>query len=388
MNCKTTNSRYITALLCAAFTLSSACAHDHYAAGIVDVNNNGQPDAGEPLQFVGANGTNKVFHLLARPVGQRPIQRCGGYYMLDERPRTNSPRDSFSFIALSDGQFDVASAGHAHTGAWIWMEITSVSGPAGAHFGFWDENWSEYYDTPTVSFATNEPTGGYKFILGEGINSAGEDPSGHIHGRAWTADKPGDYIIGFTLYDLSTNAPGGGPWHPPSQVYYYHFKAGPSFLPTMSVGAGGSRVLTWPSQLGYWASDPAQTGISFTIERSSTLAAGSWQSIGTVMGTTANTATFTDTAPPVGRAFYRLSYQWATPAANRPFLLQQQQTQTTQTIQNNEAATPQASPLRRTGNDGHLNSVRAHQLQRARFWRIPGKRAGRAYHYFRTDRLQ
>lgn len=388
MNCKITNSRYITVLLCAAFTLSSALAHDHYAAGIVDVNNNGRPDTGEPLQFVGANGTNKVFHLLARPVGQRPIQRCGGYYMLDERPRTNSPLDSFSFIALSDGQFDVATAGHAHTGAWIWMEITSVSGPAGAHFGFWDENWSEYYDTPTVSFATNEPTGGYKFILGEGINSAGEDPSGHIHGRAWTADKPGDYIIGFTLYDLSTNAPGGGPWHPPSQVYYYHFKAGPSFLPTVSVGAGGSRVLTWPSQLGYWASDPAQTGISFTIERSTSLAAGSWQSIGAVMGNTADTATFTDSAPPAGKAFYRLGYQWSTPAANRPFLLQQQQTKTTQTIQNNEATTPQASPLRRTGNDGHFNSVRAHQLQRAKFWRIPGKRAGRAYHYFRTGRLQ
>ena len=53
-------------------------AHDHYAAGIVDTNGNNQPNAGEPLQLVGATGTAKTYHLLARPFGQRPVQRCGG----------------------------------------------------------------------------------------------------------------------------------------------------------------------------------------------------------------------------------------------------------------------------------------------------------------------
>ena len=72
-------------------------------------------------------------------------------------------------------------------------------------------------------------------------------------------------------------------------------------------------MLTWPSQLGYWTGDATQTGIAFGIERSTSLAPGSWQAIGTVLGSTADTATFTDPAPPAGRAFYRLRYPWSTP---------------------------------------------------------------------------
>lgn len=305
--------RHLLVLGCAALAVLPARAHDHYAAGIVDTNGNGQPDAGEPLKILGTDGTAKIFHLLARPVGQRPTQRCGGYYMLDEKPRTLFPLDSFTFTAASDGQYDLNTAGHAHTGAWIWMEIASVTGPTGAHFGFWEEDWSASHDTPTVSFTANQPTGAYQFVLSEGTDFVSEDPFGHIHSRSWTADKPGDYLIGFRLVDRSTSGPGGGPWHPPSQVYYYHFKAGPDFLPVIQAGANGSRVLTWPSQLGYWTDDAAQTGVSFTVERSTTFAAGSWQGIGTVVGTTANTATFTDPTPPAGKAFYRLRYLWSTP---------------------------------------------------------------------------
>ncbi len=290
-----------------------ALAHDHYAAGIVDTNGNGQPNAGEPLQFIGANGGGKIFHLLPRPFGQRPVQRCGGYYMLDERPRTLFPEDSFSFTTVSDGQYDANTTGHAHTGAWIWMEIVSVSGPAGASFGFWEENRSFFSDTPTKSFAANQPTENYRFVLSEGIDDAGEDPFGHIHGRSWTADKPGDYTIGFRLVDLSTSGPGGGPWHAPSQVYTFRFRAGPSFQPAVEKIPGTGCVLTWPSQMGYYAADASQTGIVFTIQRATSLAPTSWTTIGTVTGTTAATATFTDPTPPAAGAFYRLQWQWSTP---------------------------------------------------------------------------
>ena len=184
----------LTGLALAALTLHAA-AHDHYAAGIVDTNNNQLPDAGEPLQFVGPNGTSKVFHLCPRPVGYRPTQRCGGYYMLDERPRTLFPVDSFSFTALSDGQYEIAGANHAHTGAYIWVEIVSVKGPDGGEFGFWDENRSVSFDTPTVSFPVNQPTGNFAFVLSEGFDDPFEDPLGHIHGRSWTATKPGDYYV-------------------------------------------------------------------------------------------------------------------------------------------------------------------------------------------------
>lgn len=290
-----------------------ALAHDHYSAGIVDTNTNGQPDAGEPLQFIGANGAGKIFHLLPRPFGQRPAQRCGGYYMLDERPRTLFPNDSFSFTAVSDGQYDANTTGHAHTGAWIWMEIVSVSGPAGASFGFWEEGRSFSNDTPTKSFAANQPTGNYRFVLSEGVDEVSEDPFGHIHGRSWTADKPGDYNIGFRLVDLSTSGPGGGPWHVPSQVYTFRFRAGPSFQPTVEKIPGTGCVLTWSSQMGHYAADATQTGIVFTVQRATSLSPANWTTIGTVTGTTADNANFTDPTPPAAGAFYRLQWQWSTP---------------------------------------------------------------------------
>jgi hypothetical protein len=289
------------ALLTWALSFLSASAHQHFAAGIVDTNQNGQPDAGEPLQFVGTAGTAGTFHLLARPVGQR----CGGHYMLDESPRTLFPADAFSLIVQSDGQYEIKGSHHPHTGAWVWVEIVSVSGPAGSTFGFWEEN----SQVVTHSLAANQPTGNPTFVISEGFDDAGEDPQGHIHGRAWTADKPGDYQIGLRLLDLSTSGPGGGPWHAPSQVYTYHFKAGPGFQPTLQKNTDNSATLTWPGQMGIW--QEYQTGIVFTIQRATT--PGAWQTIGSVTGTTAETLNFTDPSPPAGRAFYRLAYEWGTP---------------------------------------------------------------------------
>ncbi len=269
-----------------------------------DVNGNGVADAGEPLKFVGASGTDWIIRLLARPVGQR----CGGYYMFDDSARTLFP-DTFSFTAISNGEYDDNDFGHAHDGSYIWMEIVSVAGPAGAKFGFWEQGATE----PTASFETNQPAGNFQFVLSEGFDFSGEDPFGHIHGRAWTANKPGDYFVGMRLVDRSTNRPAGGPWHTPSPVYTYHFKAGPSFQPTGQLISGTGYVLTWKSEMGYWTGSPTQTGVSFGIERATLLSPPNWENIGTVVGTTAGTVSFTDPSPPAGPVFYRLKYQWATP---------------------------------------------------------------------------
>lgn len=286
-------------------------AHAHYAVGIIDSNGNGQPDAGEPLAFVGLSGVDATFHLLARPQGQA----WGGYYSLsDLTPRTLYPADAFSIVAMSDGQVEDAEPGHAHTGAQIWARITAVRGPTGGQFGFWETDWSDSHNTPTASFPANQAFAPFLFEVsepGEGIPAADQDPYGHVHGRAWSATKPGDYYLSFQLVDLST-VHNGGPWQAPSATYVYHFVAGPSFQPTGRFGAGTGYQLTWPSQMGAW-DDGGQTGVVFTIQRSTTLASGSWQTLGTVTGTTGETATFTDAAPPVGRAFYRLQYGWSTP---------------------------------------------------------------------------
>lgn len=352
----------LAALGTASLLFHQASAHEHYGAGFADsAPANGVADADEPLrlfpppdkEFRNAQGQTepaaagplrlyhvsgpfagqeKVFDLLPRPVGFRPAQRCGGYYVLDEYPRTleepvNSPyQDAFSFTALSDGGTEDLDPRHAHTGAYIRARIVAVAGPAGAHFGYWKANWSLNNDAPYASFAAHEPIPAEPldpsdpqasgiFHLSQGYDGPEEDPAGHIHLRSWTADQPGDYFITFRLLDTSTNRPGGAPWHTPSKDYILHFRASPSFQPVAQRIPGTGLVLTWPSLMGTWDDDlPAQTGIVFTIERSTTLDALGWTPVGApVTGTTAPAATFTDPAPPAGKAFYRLKYDWATP---------------------------------------------------------------------------
>ncbi len=301
------NRQIHISIIFAAATLS-ASAHDHFAAGIVDAIANGLPDAGEPLRMTGPALTNRVFHLLARPVGQT----YGGYYMLNENARTLFPLDSFSFTALSDGQAESGDVNFAHTGSDIWMEITAVAGPAGANFGYWDVGQASASETPTVTFPTNKPTGNFAFEISEPLPwllPEEQDPYGHIHGRAWTADKPGDYFVSYRLVDRSTTGPGGGPWHAPSQTYVFHYQSGPAFQPSVTL-AGSGCVLTWPSQMGIW--EPYQSGVVFQVLRSTNPASGNWTPIGSVTGTTAATATFTDSTRPAGKAFYRLSFGWST----------------------------------------------------------------------------
>ncbi len=300
-------------LSAAVIAIDPVSAHDHFAAAIQDANGNNQPDAGEALRLTWSGAVNpeqRTFHLLPRPAGVG--QNCGGYYMLqDLYVRTLFPLDDFSFTALSDGQTE-DSEDHAATGSEIWVEITAVSGPAGGSFGFWEPE-SASSPTPTASFATGVATGNFAFQVSEpieGIVAKFQDPYGHVHGRAWTADKAGDYAVSFRFVDRSvTNQ--GGPWHPPSAVFVLHFKAGPNFQPTGKMMSGTGFVLTWPSQMGI--RNPNQTGVIFKILRSTNLGANGWTEVGSVTGTTAATATFTDASPPAGKAFYRLAYDWSTP---------------------------------------------------------------------------
>jgi PEP-CTERM motif len=244
-------------------TVSQLQAHDHIAAGIVDTNGIPGLQAGDSLAFVSGAISGTVRHLLPAPVGGK----YGGYYFIDETPRAQFPTDSFSFIALSDGQTQTDGSNYARTGAYLWLEITSVTGPAGAHFGFWDENQASFRTTPNISFLTNSPTGGFKIEISEPLApppapvgaiteppgnlhyiisgattalsiASDEDAYGHIHNRGWTVDQPGDYFVGFRLYDLSTNGPGGGPLHVPSQTFTMHFTAVPEPGSVALIGAG------------------------------------------------------------------------------------------------------------------------------------------------------
>ena len=198
-------------------TAASAHAHEHLAAG---VNNSGQKlqlydESNVPI--VSGSLSGRVFHMTAVPAGQN----YGGYFALDEFPNVQYPNDYFVFAALSDGQTEFDGPYHAPTGSDIWMQITSITGPAGAHFGFWENDWSYFNTTPTISLQTNTATGGFKFELTEpDPYSAPGDPYGHIHNRGFTVDQPGDYYVGFTLVDTSSLVAN-------SETYTFHFLAVP-----------------------------------------------------------------------------------------------------------------------------------------------------------------
>lgn len=320
----------------AALLLVPLSAHQHRAVGVVGTGQGGTAAGGEALSIIGPDGTEMIHYLrpramgpAPRPEGYHPELRGGGHYYLDERPRRiydaqGNPAvdphgepviadEGFSFVALSSDP-DFPEAGHAHPGTSVSCEIVSVTGPPGARFGFWDAAVSYYSDMPTFTLPVNQPTGNPRFSISEGGDYSGVDPYGHIHDRSWTADKPGDYHVTLRFVDVSTNREGGIPWHPPSRDYVYHFKAGPEFKPSGKWVAGSGFVLTWPCQMGISETAyPPESGIAFTVLRSTALVPEDWIPIGGVTGTTAATVSFTDPTPPAAKAFYRLAYDWSAP---------------------------------------------------------------------------
>jgi len=276
---------------------------------------------GNQLQLDGGHNPATIYNMMPRPFGQR----FGGHYTLDPQVRALNPNDYFSLAVYSDGQREADPANHPKTGADIWVEIASVNGPPGSRFGFWEglnpndpahANWSFNHTIPTNSLAANQPTGGFRFqlsepLLNQGIAPQDQDPYGHIHGRGFTVDKPGDYSVSFRLYDQSAiHQDGSGP-HAGSVAYVFRFRAGPDFQPVCQFTPGTGAVLTWPSRMGIGV---AETGITFSVKRSFTLAIGSWVPVGSVTATTAASATFLDaTVSGQTPVFYRLEYQWAPP---------------------------------------------------------------------------
>lgn len=122
-----------------------------------------------------------------------------------------------------------ATAGHGgpvpgapELGSYIYAQIVSVEGPAGGIFCFWDTGAL----SPTISVASGTTGATNIFKVSENDGSPGTDPYGHIHGRRFTANKPGVYLVGFRAVDFSTNGVGGGALQTPSPVLQFYFQAG------------------------------------------------------------------------------------------------------------------------------------------------------------------
>lgn len=107
-------------------------------------------------------------------------------------------------------------------GSFINMELTLISAPTGAAFSFWESTGA----TPAYVLNVGAATG--LIALSEealGAGNPGADPYGHIHGRRFSVTTPGEYLVGFKLYDTCDYGPGATPLHTPSDTLIIKFVA-------------------------------------------------------------------------------------------------------------------------------------------------------------------
>ena len=174
-------------------------------------------------------------------------------------------------------------------GSQIYAQITSVDGPAGGVFNFWDSNApTATISVPCGSTATNQ------FILSENFGAADEDPYGHIHGRRFSATKAGVYTVAFRASDRSANGPSGGPIHTPSDILKIYFQAGLNIASVSRTGT--TNLVTFGTVLNQ----------TFYVEASDSLTATNWIQIGGGFGGNDLLQSVIDPAATAPSRFYRL----------------------------------------------------------------------------------
>lgn len=204
-------------------------------------------------------------------------------------PQAGHWRVSHPFIVA--GATPPPEEGAPALGAWIHMGMVSVSGPAGGEIGYWEVGAT----APTIRLRVDE-TGTNLWHISENDGSPGSDPYGHIHGRNFTATKPGLYIIGFRFVDLSTNGIGGGALHVPSDIIPVAFQAG------ITLSAPAKLPNEFRVRVG------AQLGRLHTLEYATNLAANATWTAGASVSGDDHFRVLTDDNPAGEKRFYRVRH--------------------------------------------------------------------------------
>jgi hypothetical protein len=241
---------------------------------------------GDPLAFTVAAlfDTNSGYKL---PLVFRTNGLNAGFYRGDTV--------TFTVLAATDlgtGQL----SGRALLGSRLAVELVQVDGPAGGAVQFWEGDGENPGDRVTYDLPVGTTRGSQRFIISENDGSPGSDPYGHIHGREFTTSQPGLYTVGFRLVDTSTNGPGGGPLHAPSDILSVYFQAGPT-IESIQTATNGARV-----------SFRSAPGVTNVLEAASSLTAPDWQPVsGRLRGNSALQSLLDATAVVPGEPrFYRL----------------------------------------------------------------------------------
>lgn len=151
-------------------------------------------------------------------------------------------------------------------GSFIQARMRCLEAPEGGAFAFWESGATE----PSITVTAGAPASAM-WHLTQGDGAPGTDPFGHVHGRRFTATKPGLYTIAFQALDVSTNGLGGGPIHTPSTELAISFQAGVNLLSVEPDFDGGHVHLRF--------APPA--GTTWQIEASEFVGAGSrWEPVG------------------------------------------------------------------------------------------------------------
>lgn len=127
-------------------------------------------------------------------------------------------------------------------GSFLEFRYTVVAGPDGGEFSFWDGGAA----LPITSMGVGQTSALFPLSGGEDNPSAGTlggDPYGHLHGRRFSADLAGDYIVAFQVVDTSVNGLGGGPIHTPSELLNVRFRVVPEPEAVALMGVGLVSVL-------------------------------------------------------------------------------------------------------------------------------------------------
>jgi hypothetical protein len=195
----------------------AAAAHGHIYAGATS------QTPGAPLFFQNGNywDTNSYGGYAQSPA-------C--IYLDDNIPDVYPElfQTATTFAALPATIFNAGPSPYAAAlGTYIELRFVSLQGPPGGALTLWNEIDDPLNPSVMFTLPAGAGSGTNQYNLSEGDPSDPEsDPYGHIHGRRFTLNKPGLYVLGLQLVDTSHNGPGGGPVQSPSDVAYFYLQAG------------------------------------------------------------------------------------------------------------------------------------------------------------------
>jgi len=139
------------------------------------------------------------------------------------------------------------------------VELIAVDGPEGALFSFWEQN--------SITHTWSRMTGWRQTTTDRPSFSVALNADGHIHGRAFTTDRPGDYSVVFRINNILFS----------SADYHITFKA--VSPPPLSIRLeNGNAVVTFRNRTPF---SSKYSGFSYDIETKQDLTDDKWSFIET-----------------------------------------------------------------------------------------------------------